>query len=74
MTLYFESHFRVVFSTGNVLQDYLCRTNKSDDQNVYTSSVKNMKKKLRSLFSVGLTIVDYSDKGHYLKTDRFGTS
>lgn len=27
------------------------------------------KKKLRSLFSVGLTIVDYSDKGHYLKTE-----
>lgn len=52
-----------------MLQDYLCRTNKSDDQNVYTSSVKNMKKKLRSLFSVGLTIVDYSDKGHYLKTE-----
>lgn len=69
MTLYFESNFRVVFSTGNVLQDYLCRTNKSDDQNVYTSSVKNMKKKLRSLFSVGLTIVDHSDKGHYLKTE-----
>lgn len=36
---------------------------------VLVVSRKCKKKKLRSLFSVGLTIVDYSDKGQYLKTE-----